>query len=91
MPKQLCKVDVPNLASITVTGPAQCGKSIVIDRIKKMLEREFGATVVSRDWEEEARLSNMNDLDDWELKMVRETIWVVSEPTRPSNGGSDDE
>jgi len=50
-------IKVPEVACITVTGPTQCGRSIVIDRIKKMLEAEFGADVVSKDWEEEHRLS----------------------------------
>lgn len=72
-------IKVPEVACITVTGPTQCGKSIVIDRIKKMLEAEFGAAVISKDWEEERRLSNMDDLADWEIKMVGDTIWCIQE------------
>ena len=33
-------IKVPEVASITITGPTQCGKSIIMDRIKKMLEKE---------------------------------------------------
>lgn len=80
MSKQRIVVDVPEVASITVTGPTQCGKSIVIDRIKKMLEAEFGAAVVSRDWEEERRLGSMDELDAWEKEMVAGVIWHISEP-----------
>jgi len=72
-------IKVPEVACITVTGPTQCGKSIVIDRIKKMLEAEFGADVVSKDWEEERRLSNMDKLDAWEVEMVRNTVWCIQE------------
>ncbi|WP_412535948.1 hypothetical protein [Marinobacter sp. MIT932201] len=83
MPKQNFTIDVPQIACITVTGPIQCGKSIVIDRIKKMLEQEFGATVVSKDWKEETTLSNYESLEDWQRKMVAGTIWNVSEPVKP--------
>ncbi len=83
MPKQNFTIDVPPIACITVTGPTQSGKSIVIDRIKKMLEQEFGATVVSKDWEDERKLANHESLEDWERKMVAGTIWSVSEPLSP--------
>ena len=73
-------IKVPEVACITVTGPTQCGKSIVIDRIKKMLEAEFGAAVVSKDWEKrERQLGSMNDLSNWEIKMVGDTIWSIQE------------
>mgnify|MGYP000259416924 CR=1 FL=1 len=32
------KIKVPNVAHIVITGPAQCGKSIVMDRIEKALK-----------------------------------------------------
>ena len=85
MPKQKFIIDVPKVACITVTGPTQCGKSIVIDRIKKTLEEEFGATVISRDWERERREGGEYDqeLADWENQMVQDTIWVISEPLPP--------
>lgn len=83
MPKQKFIIDVPQVACITVTGPTQCGKSIVIDRIKNMLEQEFGATVVSKDWKDERRLANYESLEDWEIKMVSGTIWNLSEPELP--------
>jgi hypothetical protein len=87
MPKQKFIIDVPQVACITVTGPTQCGKSIVIDRIKKMLEQEFGATVVSKDWKEERTLANYESLKDWEMKMVAGTIWNISEPLPPTPPG----
>ena len=82
MSKRTVVISVPEVASITVTGPVQCGKSIVIDRIKKMIEAEFGATVVSKDWEREGRGSNYERLDSWEMKMVARTIWHISEPQK---------
>ena len=87
MPKQKFIIDVPQIACITVTGPTQFGKSIVIDRIKKMLEQEFGATVVSKDWKQEHTLANYESLKDWEIKMVAGTIWNISEPLPPTPPG----
>lgn len=72
-------IRVPEVACITVTGPTQCGKSIVIDRIKRMLESELGAVVVSRDWEKERQLGSMDKLDDWEARLVKDTIWCIQE------------
>lgn len=80
MPSKQIVINVPEVASITVTGPTQCGKSIVIDRIKKMLEAEFGATVVSKDWQQEGNASTYENLDQWQVKMVGDTIWHISEP-----------
>jgi len=37
------------VATITVTGPVQCGKSIVMLRLARILEEEFGAKVVLDD------------------------------------------
>ena len=87
MRKQNFTIDVPQIACITVTGPTKCGKSIVIARIKKMLEQDFGATVVSKDWTEERKLSGQESLEDWERKIVAGTIWSVSEPVPPIPSG----
>ena len=88
MSKRTVVISVPEVASITVTGPVQCGKSIVIDRIKKMLEAEFDATVVSKDWEREGRGVHYEYLDSWELKMVSRTIWHLSEPLEEQDNES---
>ena len=72
-------IKVPEVASITITGPTQCGKSIIMDRIKKMLEKEFGATVISKDLENEKIISDYQNLAKWETDMVAETIWHISE------------
>jgi predicted AAA+ superfamily ATPase len=72
-------IKVPNVAHIIVTGPTQCGKSIVMDRIEKALRAEFGANVVSEDLRIERNGNNYDDLADWQKKMVKNTIWLLSE------------
>lgn len=76
--KKTIEINVPDIANITVSGPVQCGKSIVVDRIKRMLESEFNAQVISKDWREEGDI--YRELADWEKKMVRCTVWNISEP-----------
>tara|TARA_R110000751_G_scaffold246682_2_gene346567 strand:- start:43 stop:279 length:237 start_codon:yes stop_codon:yes gene_type:complete len=73
------KINIPDVAHIVVTGPTQCGKSIVMDRIEKMLKADFGATVISRDLAKERKLGNMDELADWEVKMVKDTTWILYE------------
>ena len=43
------KIKVPDVAHIVISGPTQCGKSIVMDTIEKALKAKFGANVVSED------------------------------------------
>ena len=73
----------PELAFITVSGPTQVGKSIVIDRIKKAIENEFGANVVV---DAPDALTDADNLADWERKMVRNTIWYITELPKPTGG-----
>jgi len=73
------KIKVPNVAHIVVTGPTQCGKSIVMDRIEKAIKSEFGANVVSEDLRIERNGNDYDQLADWQKKMVAETTWVMSE------------
>jgi len=73
------KINIPDVAHIVVTGPTQCGKSIVMDRIEKMLKADFGATVISRDLAKERELGNMDELADWEVKMVKDATWILYE------------
>ena len=76
-------VTVPNIGHIVVTGPTQCGKTIIMDRIEKALKKEFGANVISPDLDAERNGSNLEALDDWEKEMVGKTTWVLSEVNRP--------
>lgn len=73
------KIKVPNVAHIVITGPVQCGKSIVMDRIEKALKNEFGANVVSEDLRIERNGNDYEKLDDWQKEMVKKTTWVLSE------------
>lgn len=73
------EIEVPNVAHVVVTGPPQCGKSLVLARIERVLREEFGAQTVSRDLEQERNLGNPDTPADWELKMAAKTTWVLSE------------
>lgn len=73
------KIKVPNVAHVVITGPTQCGKSIVMDRIEKALKAEFGANVVSDDLRIERNGNNYDELDQWQKDMVKKTTWVLSE------------
>lgn len=73
------KIKVPNVAHVVITGPTQCGKSIVMDRIDKALRAEFGANVVSEDLRIERNGSDYDELDQWQKDMVKKTTWVLSE------------
>lgn len=73
------KIKVPNVAHIVITGPASCGKSIVMDRIEKALKAEFGANVVSEDLRIERNGNDYDDLAQWQTDMVKNTTWVLSE------------
>ena len=77
MPK--IKIEVPNVAHVVVTGPTQCGKSLVLARIERVLREELGAQTVSRDLDQERNLGNPDTPADWELKMAAKTTWVLSE------------
>ena len=73
------KVKIPDVAHIVVTGPTQCGKTIVMDRIEKALRDEFGVNVVSEDLRIERNGNDLNKLQEWELQMVKKTTWVLTE------------
>lgn len=77
MPK--IEIHVPDVAHVVVTGPTQCGKSLVLARIERVLREEFGAQTVSRDLEQERRIASPDSPADWELKMAAKTTWVLSE------------
>lgn len=73
------EVKIPNIATICVCGPVQCGKSAVMLRLKQVLENDFGATVVLNDELANAANQSLNELQQWERDMVRKTVWVLAE------------
>ena len=73
------EIKVPAVAYIIVAGPTQCGKSIVMDRIEKLLKAEFGALVVSEDLQTERNNADYDNLEDWQNAIVSNTVWVLSE------------
>lgn len=73
------EIEVPNVAHVIVSGPTQCGKSLVLARIERVLREEFGAQTVSRDLEQERSLGNPDNPAGWEQKLAAKTTWVLSE------------
>lgn len=73
------KINITNVVNIVVTGPVQAGKSIVMDRIEKMLKSEFGANVVSKDLDIERNGNDYDALEKWQKQMIKDTTWVLSE------------
>jgi ABC-type sugar transport system ATPase subunit len=72
------EINVPNIAHVVVTGPTQCGKSIVLERIAQVLRDEFGAGMVNLEAQKNAP-PELDKLQSWERDMVRKTTWVLSE------------
>lgn len=73
------RMKTPDVAHIVISGPTQCGKSIVMDTIEKALKAKFGANVVSEDMRIERNASDYESLQDWQKRMVAKTTWVMSE------------
>jgi energy-coupling factor transporter ATP-binding protein EcfA2 len=73
------QIEVPDVAHVIVTGPTQCGKSLVLARIERVLREEFGTVTVSRDLQQERNIGSPDTPADWELKMAAKTTWVLSE------------
>lgn len=74
------KIKVPSIATIGVTGPTQCGKSIVMHRLKEILEKEMGATVViNSELQQDFSSNDYKALDNWQRQMIKDTVWVLAE------------
>lgn len=68
-----------NRVSITIAAPVQSGKSIMMDRIEKVLVG-LGCRVESPDLEQERRLTNFSKpLADWEREMLDRAIVELKE------------
>ena len=68
--------------TVTITGPVSSGKSIVMDRIAKLLENEFNIEIMSSDLFKARNLDDMDgELTEAELKMIREKVWELREIT----------
>lgn len=72
--------------NLVVMGPVQVGKSIVLARIKQVLEQEFGITVTA-DTEVtrySATESLVEGLAQWELDMIKAHDWKLTEEVVPN-------
>lgn len=69
----------PELGSISIKAPTSTGKTILLYKIAKMLEEDFGAVVVSPTLEQELVGNDYSELDKWQKDMVKETIWYLEE------------
>ncbi|MBN22499.1 MAG: hypothetical protein CL678_14540 [Bdellovibrionaceae bacterium] len=91
MAKIEIEVDIPSVAHIIVTGGMQCGKSIILDRIEKAIRAEFGDITVSSDLDQVRAGQDLDNLEQWEIDMVKETKWFLHErniPNKPTKTGS---
>lgn len=73
------QIDIKEMVTITISGPSSTGKSIVMDRIAKLLEEEFKAEVVSPDLRVERSGNNYENLADWQKEMVKNAVWYLQE------------
>lgn len=69
----------PELGSISIKAPTSTGKSILLHKIAKLLEEEFGASVVSPTLEQELKGNDYTQLAKWQKDMVKDTIWYLEE------------
>lgn len=70
--------------TITIEGPTQTGKTIVLDRIEKMLKKEFGAEVhcielSTTDLYHERRMNDFDNLSEHEINLVSNTQFILVE------------
>lgn len=76
----MIQVNVPSVATVVVRGDVGCGKSAVMGRLMRVLQEEFGATVVlSEALRNEQRGGNLDRPQDWERDVVKNTVWVLHE------------
>jgi ABC-type polar amino acid transport system ATPase subunit len=73
------EVNVPNVATIAVTGPVGCGKSAVMRTLKKVLIEQFGATVLLNDELRREENSMPEEIAKHEADAVRKTVWLLAE------------
>ena len=66
--------------NIVIAGPVGCGKSVIAQRIQRMLE-DFGATVQVT----HPDIVQHTKLENWEREMIAGNHWVITETG--TNGG----
>lgn len=68
-----------NRIVITISAPVQAGKSIIMDRIAKAVER-LGCQVDSPELEQERRMTNFaKPLSEWEEQVLESAIVEIKE------------
>ena len=72
-------ISIPEMVTITINGGVSTGKSIIMDRIEKLLISEFNAEVVGPQLREERAGNNYDNLDKWQKDMVKGTVWYIQE------------
>lgn len=68
-----------NRIEINVSGPTQCGKSIVLAAIDRALKDLGVRFTLSAELEAERRLSNPDQPADWEMEMLNSSYIVLTE------------
>ena len=70
-------------ASIIIKGPAECGKSIIIDKIARIINSS-GAKYNSPCLEIERNGNDFDNLDQWQIDSIKNVVWFISEETSSS-------
>jgi predicted AAA+ superfamily ATPase len=72
-----------NRIEINVSGPTQCGKSIVLAAIDRAL-RDMGIQFrLSEELEQERNMGHPDKPEDWEMEMLSKSYVVLSETNSP--------
>ena len=73
-----------NRIEINVSGPTQCGKSIILAAIDRTL-RDMGIQFrLSEELEQERNMGNPDKPEGWEFEMLSKSYIVLSETNAPS-------
>lgn len=73
-----------NRIEINVSGPIQCGKSIILAAIDRTL-RDMGVQFrLSEELEQERNMGHPDNPEDWETAMIGKSYVVLSETTIPN-------
>tara|TARA_R110000851_G_scaffold187318_1_gene337165 strand:+ start:58807 stop:59628 length:822 start_codon:yes stop_codon:yes gene_type:complete len=70
-------------ASIIIKGPVGCGKSIIIDKIARIINSS-GAKYNSPCLEIERNGNDFDKLDQWQIDSIKNVVWCISEETSSS-------